>query len=116
MSNFVGGLPNILNSSVAKRADVNVNDLSCGGFLRILADSSPNAQSGVLTLTGTTAVVVNTTAYSDGDRVFLTRVGDVGLGQGFIRVTGGVDQTSFSVVSSNVDDNATVNWFIVKNV
>lgn len=68
--------------------------------------------SGTLTLNGATPVVTSTTCATTGSRIFLTRTSIDADTTGDMAVTAISNGVSFSV-TSEVNDTATVNWFII---
>lgn len=60
-------------------------------------------------------VTINTTQAKTGDRIFVTATSS-GVNSGVLAVTAIVNNTSFTVTSSNALDTATFNWIIFRPV
>lgn len=83
-----------------------------GTTLAIQEATAGSACSGTLTLNGATPVVTSTTCATAGSRIFLTRTSIDADTTGDMAVTALSAGVSFSV-TSEANDTATVNWFIV---
>lgn len=105
----------IVETSGALRNRTGGSDLSLsltGTTVAIQEATAGSACSGTLTLNGATPVVTSTTCATAGSRIFLTRTSIDADTSGDMAVTALNAGVSFSV-TSEANDTATVNWFIV---
>lgn len=78
----------------------------------LMVKEGSNAKSGVVTLSGGTATVANTSVTATS-RIQLTSQSDGGT-PGWLRVSARTAGTSFTITSSSASDTSTVAWFIVE--
>jgi hypothetical protein len=78
----------------------------------LMVKEGSNAKSGVVTLSGGTATVANTSVTSTS-RIQLTSQADGGT-PGWLRVSARTAGTSFTITSSSASDTSTVAYFIVE--
>lgn len=97
-------------TSLPLNAADNITTTVAGKGLSIKEGS--NAKMGAATLVGGT-VTVNTTAVTANSRIYLTSQVDGGT-PGYLRVSGRVAATSFTITSGSGTDTSTVAWMIVE--
>lgn len=102
------GGPMTINSQVYGPLDVTV----AGAGLQVAEGS--NAKQGTVTMNGTTAVVVSTTAVTANSRIFLSINTQAGSGPGVPYVSARTAGTSFSVKSTVVGDTSVVAYEIIE--
>jgi len=88
--------------------DIKINSIGKGLYVK----EGTNATSGIIILTGGTAVV-NTNKVTASSRIQLTSQVDGGT-PGFVRVSTRTAGTSFTITSSSVIDTSQIAWFIVE--
>lgn len=103
-----------LNNGVSERITVTAaGDLTIANVgSGLLIKEGSNAKMGAATLVGGT-VTVNTTAVTANSRIYLTSQVDGGT-PGYLRVSGRVAATSFTITSGSGTDTSTVAWMIVE--
>jgi hypothetical protein len=88
--------------------------LQDGCLFKVDASSGSTAIAGQATLVGGT-IVVNTTSAKTGAIILVSYIGSSLINTGALSTTSIVNNTSFTINSTNVSDVNIVNWWIINN-